>query len=224
MVRVLIVTDVRGYRGQLAAAVAGAGRVEVAGAAEDVDGVCRRAAELEPEVALLDVRMPGAFAAARAMAQACGETCVLALGLSETAQNVLEWTAAGIGGWVGRDSSFEELVARVESAAAGELICSAGIASALLRRAAALMVREDEGEALGRLTPRELEVLRLLHDGLSNQEIAGRLRISVATVKNHVHHLLAKLGAHSRGEAASTGRRLGLLPATAARDRPARFL
>ncbi len=211
MVRVLMVTDVRVYREQLAAALAGDGRVEVAATAADAAGAIRRAAELEPEVALLDVRMPGAFAAARAVAEACPGTRVLALGLAETAEEVLAWAAAGIGGWVGRDSSFEDLVARVESAAAGELICSASIASALLRRAATLMARQDEGGELGRLTPRELEVLRLLHGGLSNQEIAGRLGITVATVKNHVHHLLAKLGAHSRGEAASAGRRLGLL-------------
>ncbi len=211
MVRVLVVTDVRVYCEQLAAALAVDGRVEVVGIATDAGDAIRSVGDLAPEVVLLDVRTPGAFGAARAMAEAFPETCVIALGFSETTENVLAGVPAGIGGWVGCESPFEDLVARIESAAAGELICAARVASALLRRAARFAGQEEERGKAGQLTTRECEVLRLLHDGLSNQEISGRLCISVATVKNHVHHLLVKLGAHSRGEAASRGRRQGLL-------------
>ena len=112
---------------------------------------------------------------------------------------------------MGSESSFEELLARVESAAAGELVCPPRIASALLHQAAIRTAWDPGNRDSIRLTSRELDVLRLLHHGLSNQEIACRLSISIATVKNHVHHLLEKLGAHSRGEAAAAGWRLGLL-------------
>ena len=86
------------------------------------------------------------------------------------------------------------------------------MAAALLERVASLASRLETPTGAGHLTEREQEVLRLLDRGLTNKQISSRLIIAVTTVKNHVHNILEKLGAHTRGEAAAKARRLGLAP------------
>jgi DNA-binding NarL/FixJ family response regulator len=99
---------------------------------------------------------------------------------------------------VTRNGSISELVAAARCAARGELNCSPRIAGTLVRRVAALAKEQYSATHLSRLTQREREIADLLGQELSNKEIATRLRIEVATVKNHVHKVLEKLNAHSR--------------------------
>jgi DNA-binding NarL/FixJ family response regulator len=110
---------------------------------------------------------------------------------------------------VAREGSVHDLVDAVERAARGELQCSPQVAGTLIRR---LAWRAAAGATLipSPLTARESEIVRLIDEGLSNKEIAVRLGIEVATVKNHVHNLLEKLRVRRRSEAAA---RLRVLPA-----------
>jgi DNA-binding NarL/FixJ family response regulator len=120
---------------------------------------------------------------------------------SEASGELLRFAEAGIAGYVTRTASSADLVTAIESADRGEAVCSPRAAAALLDHVANLAA--DAAEPDGALTARELEILALIDEGLSNKEIAGRLFISVPTVKSHVHNILRKLGASRRGQAAA---------------------
>jgi DNA-binding NarL/FixJ family response regulator len=122
---------------------------------------------------------------------------IVALGVPDVEGDVLACAEAGIAGYVTREASLEELVAVVRSAVQGELRCSPRIAAGLLRRLSALSEHGPSAPRV-RLTARQREIVRLIGQDLSNKEIAHRLGIEVATVKNHVHNLLEKLNVHRR--------------------------
>lgn len=168
------------------------------------DGALAMAREHQPDVALLDMRAPDSRDWARALARQSPEVKLVGLGLSETEDNVLAYAGAGFAGYVPREASLEDLVAVVQGIARGEVRYSRRIATTLLHRLA-----NGSGAHGGpaRLTPREVEIVRLIDEGLSNRDIGARLAIEVATVKNHVHHVLEKLQVHRRGEAAARLRR-----------------
>ena len=104
------------------------------------------------------------------------------------------------------DASVAELVAAIESVARGESLCTPSVAAALMRRLASLARSWADADPIEPLTRREREILELIDEGLSNKQIAQRLRIELPTVKNHVHHILGKLGVHRRAEAAALAR------------------
>jgi DNA-binding NarL/FixJ family response regulator len=112
---------------------------------------------------------------------------------------VLACVEAGVSGYVPRTGSIEDLVAAIRSAVRGEARCPPVITSALMRRVATLA---NAGGAGHRLTTRELEIAEHIALGMSNREIARRLGIELCTVKNHVHHMLEKLGVSRRADIA----------------------
>lgn len=206
--RVLIVSRVRLYREGLGEILSRDGRLgEVATAAN-----CRRAMEelgrRSVDLVLLDVSTKGAREAARELAAARPPTRILALGIAGRPGEVVACAELGLDGYVAREASLDELIATAQRTVAGELECSRRVAAALFERVGELAgAAPSELEAVA-LTPRQLEVIRLLEDGMTNKEIASRLILSEATVKNHVHSILAKLDARTRGEAAAKARRL----------------
>lgn len=105
-----------------------------------------------------------------------------------------------------RSESFADLLTVLHAAARGESSCSPAISAILVRRVYALAANPDPDTALPVLTAREEQILKLIEDGLSNQEIASRLTVALHTVKNHVHSLLTKLGVSSRAEAVAVAR------------------
>jgi DNA-binding NarL/FixJ family response regulator len=126
---------------------------------------------------------------------------LVALGISGSDSDVIACAEKGAAGFVTCDASLEELAGTIQRAAEGELVCSPRTAGTLMRRLATLAA-ERRPEPIGAaLTRREQEVAALMREDLSNKEIATRLRIEVATVKNHVHNVLDKLRVHRRGEA-----------------------
>lgn len=125
-------------------------------------------------------------------------------------QEVLRYAEAGVAGFVSLESSREDLVEIVQSAARGELVCPPNVAAALLRRVHVLAPRRPKLDE-SPLTARELEVAGLMEAGLSNKQIALQLHIELATVKNHVHRILEKLDARRRGEAVARLRDQGVL-------------
>jgi two-component system, NarL family, nitrate/nitrite response regulator NarL len=133
---------------------------------------------------------------------------VVALGVSDEEQSVLGCIEAGAVAYVTRDGTLADLVDTVNRATRGESLASPRIVGVLMRRAA-LSGRRGDRATVDALTSRELEVIRLIDQGLSNKEIASRLSIEVTTVKHHVHNILEKLSVHRRGEAAARVRAHG---------------
>ena len=125
---------------------------------------------------------------------------VILLGREETDDSVVACLEAGASGYVMRDQSLSDLRSAIDIVVRGEIACTPRVAHTLFQRLASLGRERRRREKLDflTLTPRELEILRLIADDLSNQEIAHRLFLSVHTVKNHVHKILETLGVHSR--------------------------
>ncbi len=205
-VRVIIIAGIRLFREGLAQVLEQDGRVDVLGAAATVDEAIARADVTTPDILLLDMLGCGSVGAIGRIRETLPSVGVVALGVGETERDVLACAEAGAAAYVQRESSLDELVVTLTGAARGELRCSPRMAGVLMRRVARLAADLPEtGDP--RLTRRELEVVRLIDEGFTNKEIASRLFIEIATVKNHVHNILEKLGARSRGEAAARARR-----------------
>ncbi|HEY7075690.1 MAG TPA: response regulator transcription factor, partial [Solirubrobacteraceae bacterium] len=128
---------------------------------------------------------------------------LVAIGVPDAQERVLSFAEAGVLGFVEREAAVDELVAGIEAAARGEAHCSPRVATTLLRRITALNAPSEPRSDPAALTARERQIVELIAEGLSNKEIASRLYIEVATVKNHVHNILDKLKVSRRGEAAA---------------------
>ncbi|MBW4718492.1 response regulator [Saccharothrix obliqua] len=176
---------------------------------EAVDAVRRT----RPDVVLMDIRMPvldGLEATRRILSGAAGEPRVLMLTTFDLDHYVYAALSAGASGFLLKDVTPEHLVAAIRMVRAGDALLAPSITRRLVERFA----RRDEGVAhrdLAALTPRELEVLRLLAQGLSNAELATRLHLSEATVKTHVARILAKLDLRDRVQAVITAYETGLV-------------
>jgi two-component system nitrate/nitrite response regulator NarL len=209
VVRVLIVAAVRLYRDGLAQSLRRIEGFEVVRITADPAAGFAAVSELHPDVVLLDMDTPGSYVAASSFDSLSPGTRVVAVGVPDAEGDVLACVEAGVAGYVSREGSLEDLVAAIRSAARGEFLCSPRIAGTLLRRVASLVMERGPEAPPIFLTLREREVVRLIDEGLSNKDIARRLGIEVATVKNHVHNLLEKLHVHRRAEAAARVRGYG---------------
>ena len=199
-IRVFIVTPIRLYQDGLASALAGTPGIEVVGSASGCDEALARVRELAPDVVLVDTAGTEGVATVRALAGV--GSAVIVLAVPEHEDEILRWAEAGVAGYVTRDGSLDDLLAMVGSVARGETLCSPRVAASLFRRVAALAA-EQGAQPLSRLTSRELQIVGLIGEGLSNKEIARQLHIELATVKNHVHNILEKLQVKRRGEVAA---------------------
>ncbi|WP_432866251.1 response regulator [Microbispora rosea] len=184
---------------------------EVANGEEAVAAVRRT----RPDVVLMDIRMPqmdGLEATRRILANGSEGTRVLILTTYDLDHYVYAALAAGASGFLLKDVSPEHLVAAVRLVRSGDALLAPTITRRLVERFAR---RDDRKPALHRdlsdLTPRELDVLRLLATGLSNAELADRLSLSVATVKTHVASILSKLGLRDRVQAVVVAYETGLV-------------
>jgi DNA-binding NarL/FixJ family response regulator len=207
MIRVLLVNQIRLLSNVIAAVLEDEPDMEIVGCATSAS----EAMDLAPEsdVILVNTRMSegAALSLIRAVADAELPTKVLALGLAESKEQILQYVEAGAAGYVLKDDSVDDLLQRIRGAQAGQVRVSPKIAAALISRVTeyAQLLNQVEagiGEA-DHLTPREQEILGLIGQGLTNQQIAEQLVIEVGTVKNHVHSILQKLDVSSRHEAAA---------------------
>lgn len=177
--------------------------------AEAADGreAIERGLALQPDVALIDLLLPGAdgVAVCRALAEGSPATRLVVLTSSEDEAPVIEAMKAGALGYLSKAMGAAELMEAVRQAAAGETVLSARAQAALARP-----LRSARPAQL--LSPRELDVLALLAEGLSNGEIGSRLGIGESTVKTHVSNVLGKLGLADRTQAAIHAWRQGLVP------------
>ena len=199
MLRVLVAGEIRLFREGLALYLSGLSGVSVVGSADTRQAVLEQLTAL-PDVLLLDMAMPESLQTLRDVAGRVGGPRVVALALPDSEPAVLACAEAGIAGYVTRGASLEELADAVQRAARGETLLPPRVAAALLRRFSTLASYTPDTASTGELTARELEIARLVDEGMSNKLIAARLCIEISTVKNHMHRILAKLHAHHRAE------------------------
>jgi len=202
VIRVLVVDDYPVVRSGLVALLSGDGDIVVVGESADGAEAVALAASLEPDVVLMDLRMPVMDGAtATAAITAAGGPKVLVLTTYDTDGDILRAVEAGATGYLLKDTPRDELVAAVRAAARGETVLAPMVAATLMRQ-----VRSGD-----QLTPRELEVLALVARGRSNGEIATDLFIGESTVKTHLLHVFDKLGVSDRTAAVTTALARGLL-------------
>jgi DNA-binding NarL/FixJ family response regulator len=215
--RIIIVSDARLYREGLALSLARVDRIVVVGVADTVASALTCVKDNNPDVVLLDFAMPDALALPDAIAAARLPVKVVAFSVAETEDEICECAEAGIAGYVARNGSKEDLIAAVENAVRGEVICSPRAAASLFRRLASHVRTTRQRPREAALTSREQDIIALIDKGLSNKEIARQLKISLPTVKNHVHNILEKLQVGRRGAAAALLREPALARATTQR-------
>jgi len=208
-IRVLVVDDHKMFAESLVNLLEREEDLAIVGQAGSVGELKRVLQETEPDVVLMDYRLPdgdGIEAAGYVRRERSEAQIVMLTGMSDDTV-LLRAIDAGCAGFVTKDNAVEEAVAAIRAAASGEAVISPHMLSRLLPK----LRREREQEPQSPLTPREREVLLLLAEGLSNGAIAERLFISLNTVRNHVQNLLSKLGAHSKLEAVAIAARNGLV-------------
>jgi DNA-binding NarL/FixJ family response regulator len=168
--------------------------------------------ELHPEVALIDIGMPekDGIEVTQALHRDMPEVKVIILGMPDLTDEILACIEAGAAGYVLKEASFDSLVETIRSAQRGESFCSPRMAASLFSRVAEL-AGEQIPQSSVKLTPREVQIINQIADGLSNKEIAQKLSIEVQTVKNHIHNILDKLQLHNRLEAVQYARERKLL-------------
>ena len=203
--RVLVADDQAVVRDGLVLLLSTAEELEVVGVAANGREAVALALQLQPDVALVDLRMPeldGAGVTA-ALAEQAPSIRVLILTTYADDDAVLPALRAGAAGYLTKDTTSEALIAAVREVAAGRTVLDAAVQARLVELLRAPGPAAGEQPAAAEtlpegLTPREIDVVRLVADGLSNKQVARRLFVSEATVKTHLNHVLAKLDVEGR--------------------------
>jgi DNA-binding NarL/FixJ family response regulator len=210
VIRVLIADDQRVVRDGLAMLVGLIDDIEVVGTASDGREAVERAHSEQPDVVLMDLRMPelDGAAATHEIRSALPHTQVLVLTTYADDESLFPALQAGARGYLTKDASAEEIEQAIRAVAAGRTHLDPAVQQRLID---AVVKTQPEAQALpDDLTPREAEVLKLIAAGLSNTEIAAALVVSNATVKTHVNHIFAKTGARDRAQAVRYAYRHGV--------------
>jgi DNA-binding NarL/FixJ family response regulator len=213
-VRVLAADDQRVVREGLAMLLGLLPDVEVVGTAADGEEVLARAAELRPDVILMDLRMPrmDGVEATRRLRERDPAIKVVVLTTYADDRSVIDALRAGALGYLTKDAGAAEIQQALHRVVAGQAALDPAVQLHLVEAIAdGVPARPDPAPLPDGLTPREAEVLTLIAAGLSNAEIAERLVVSEATVKSHVNHMLAKIGARDRAQAVGYAYRHGLV-------------
>jgi DNA-binding NarL/FixJ family response regulator len=208
--RLLLVDDHPVVRRGLAALLDTVEGLVVVGQAGDGEGAVREATLLRPDVVVMDLRMPGPPApqAIRRVLQASSRTGVLVLTMEDAPAVIVEVLHAGARAVLLKGADVDDVVRAVHAVAAGQLLIDPALVPVLVGRLAAT---EPTSTGFDDLSPRELDVLRLLGQGLSTAAIAERLGVAGKTVSNHTTTLLAKLGVATRQEATRLARDAGVV-------------
>jgi two-component system, NarL family, nitrate/nitrite response regulator NarL len=199
-VRVAILSVVRLYAEGLAEYLSSRGDIFVTGIASNSGDIKKLLESTPVDLILCDTSNRDTAAEVRQLACCFADIRIVAVALAETESEIIAWAEAGISAFVPRDASLAQLYTAIIAAMRGEVCCSPKITGWLLRE---LRHRSERNQFDEKLTGREIQILGLISQGLSNKEIARELGISVSTVKNHVHSVLEKLRVQSRSQAAA---------------------
>jgi DNA-binding NarL/FixJ family response regulator len=205
-VRVMVVDDQALVREGLMTLLGAAPDIAPVAAAADGEEAVRLAARHRPDVVLMDLRMPvvDGVEATRQIRAAQPETEIVVLTTHADEDSILDALRAGARGYLTKDAGIAEISRAVQAAAAHQAVLDPVAQSALIQAASAGARATPSSTPAGlpdELTPREAEVLSLIANGLSNGEIASTLFVSEATVKTHINHVFAKIGARDRAQA-----------------------
>jgi DNA-binding NarL/FixJ family response regulator len=220
VIRVLVADDQTLVRRGLRALLDAQDDIEVVGEAADGAEAAELAAELVPDVVLMDIRMPGVdgLTATKSIAAdpALGNVRILILTTFDLDEYVYEALAAGASGFVLKDDPPEQLLAAIRTIAAGDALLSPPITKRVITQFTRIP-RPTPPKGFDELTAREQDIFRLVAGGLSNAEIARELTIGETTVKTHVTHILQKLDLRDRVQAVVLAHETGILQADAGR-------
>ena len=202
-IRVAVVDDQELFRRGLTMLLGVEDDIEVVGEAGDGVAATELAASAVPDVILMDVRMPkrSGIEACVAIKDVAPTAQIIMLTVSDEEADLYDAVKNGASGYLLKDSSIDEVAQAVRVVADGQSLISPSMAIKLLDEFKQMSRSDRQQVPTPRLTERELEVLKLVAQGLNNREIAKRLFISENTVKNHVRNILEKLQLHSRMEA-----------------------
>jgi DNA-binding NarL/FixJ family response regulator len=208
--RVLIADDQTLFRAGLARLLSEDPRLEVVGQALEGQDAVAQAAKLKPDVVLMDLKMPGVdgIEATRQITEADPKVKVLILTTFDTDSNVIQALKAGASGYVLKDSSADAIASSVVAVTSGERVMASAVANRVLEM---LTGASTPKEFYDGLTNREVEILKMLANGMANKQIAYRLKISEKTVRNHVSNMYEKLGIYDRSQAVLYAVRKGLV-------------
>jgi DNA-binding NarL/FixJ family response regulator len=204
-IRVLIVDDHPIVRDGLQGILAGNPDFEVVGQAANGAEAVRQTQAMRADVVLMDLRMPemGGVEAITLLRRRSPDTHILVLTTYDTDTEVLSALGAGATGYLLKDAPREELIRAVKAAHRGESTLSPAVAGRLVGRV--------RGSETGALSPRELEIIKIIADGANNREAAAKLFVSEATVKTHLLHIFEKLGVRDRAAAVAEAYRRRLI-------------
>lgn len=221
MARIAIVDDHDAVREGIEAMLSGEEDLEVVGSASDGREALKLCRSVEPSLVLMDVRMPDmdGLAATRAIKQQFPDISVLMLTMHSNQDYLLEAVRAGAAGYVLKDAPQSQLTTAIRKVLEGEVSLNRNLANQLLQRLAGGKEGDPEKAARQRrspvrqnpLTRRELEVLELMALGKTNRDIAEKFVISVGTTKNHVEHIISKLGVSDRTQAVVQALEMGII-------------
>jgi len=208
--RILIADDQTLFRAGLARLLDEDPRVEVIGQAVDGLDAVKQAAKLKPDVILMDLKMPGidGIEATRQISEADPTAKVIVLTTFETDSQVIQALKAGARGYVLKDSTADAIVSSIVAVVSGERVMAGAVANRVLEM---LTGTTTPKEFYDGLTNREIEILKLLANGMANKQIAYRLKISEKTVRNHVSNTYEKLGIYDRSQAVLYAVKKGLV-------------
>jgi DNA-binding NarL/FixJ family response regulator len=223
-IRVLVVDDHVLFRRGLDMVLGQEPDIALVGEAGDGAEALAKAADLLPDIVLLDVRMPrrSGIEACAAIKEVVPTTRIIMLTISDDEADLYDAVKAGASGYLLKEISIDEVSAAIRAVAGGQSLISPAMASKLLSEFASMIKKSDDSRQIPapRLTDRELDVLKLVARGMNNREIGAKLFISENTVKNHIRNILEKLQLHSRMEAVMYAVREKILDIPAAASPP----
>ena len=217
-IHVFIVDDNRLLRDGLVAMLAEQEDIVVIGTASTGKQALEQIKTLRPEMAVIDIGMPDkdGIEVTQELRRDAPDVKVIILGMVDLTDEIMACIEAGAAGYVLKEASFDVLVETLRAVHRGESFSSPRMTASLFSRIAELAGERELKIPLSsvKLTARELEIVNLIAEGLSNKEIAQQLAVETQTVKNHIHNILDKLQLHNRLEAVEFARKRKLLKTT----------
>ena len=212
-IRVMIADDHKLFREGIKALLAITDDIEIVGEAEDGDAALKKSRELEPDVILMEINMPGmnGIRVTEQILEKHPQTRIIMLTMLEDDASIFHAMRAGARGYLLKGADPDEMLSVIRAVAEGQALFGPAIATRLMNYFKELGVKSAApGTPFPELTERELEILRLISQGLNNQKIAQKLVLSHKTVRNHITNIFSKLQVADRAQAIVRAREAGL--------------